>query len=150
MPFIHFSHIGRFRGWAARAYTLEDVDAFVSTMFSDRSVARAHHAVVLYRLSNPFAENYWDGGCDGTGATIMYQMQKMHVLDVVVLATRWYGGILLYSDRFKHFNSVAAGALRAGPFAEEGEQYKLTEKAAQKEKDKQDKEHWIASKHRKS
>ena len=115
---------------------MEDVEDVVSLLLSDRSISRMHHIVILYRLSDPFQENYFDPECDGTGSTLLFLLQRMNVLNVVVLAARWYGGVLLYSDRFKHFTAVANSALHAGPFAAEGEKLKAESKIEEKEKKK--------------
>lgn len=38
-------------------------------------------------------------------------MQMMDVWNVIVVVSRWYGGTHLGSDRFKHINSAARGAV---------------------------------------
>lgn len=40
---------------------------------------------------------------------------------VLVVVTRWFGGIHLGPDRFKHINQAARDALEAGGFLEEVE-----------------------------
>jgi len=36
------------------------------------------------------------------------------VMNVVVVVSRWFGGILLGGDRFKHINNAARDALELG------------------------------------
>jgi putative IMPACT (imprinted ancient) family translation regulator len=40
----------------------------------------------------------------------------MDVRDVTVVVSRWFGGILLGPDRFKHINNAARLALEANGF----------------------------------
>jgi putative IMPACT (imprinted ancient) family translation regulator len=47
-------------------------------------------------------------------------MQLMDVWDVMVVVTRWYGGIQLGPDRFRIINTAAREALVQGGFAKEG------------------------------
>ena len=35
----------------------------------------------------------------------------MEAMDVIVVVTRWYGGIHLGSDRFRHINNITKGLL---------------------------------------
>ncbi len=38
----------------------------------------------------------------------------MDVNDTLVVVTRWYGGVLLGGDRWKHINNVARNAIEGG------------------------------------
>lgn len=40
----------------------------------------------------------------------------MDVWDVIVVVSRWFGGTLLGSDRFKHINTVGRNAIIKGNF----------------------------------
>jgi hypothetical protein len=37
----------------------------------------------------------------------------------MVVVSRWYGGIMLYGDRFKHISNVGREALQIGGFSSE-------------------------------
>jgi len=41
----------------------------------------------------------------------------------MVIVTRWYGGILLYGDRFKHISNAGREALRIGGFLPEEQDF---------------------------
>jgi len=91
---------------------------------TDKRVARATHNITAWRIqdaSNP-AVSYQD--CDDEGETaaggrVLHLMQLMDVWNVMVVVTRWYGGVQLGPDRFRIINSSARGALVAGGFARE-------------------------------
>jgi putative IMPACT (imprinted ancient) family translation regulator len=40
-------------------------------------------------------------------------LQRLNVVDVVVVVTRWYGGVQLGADRFKHITNVAQELVKA-------------------------------------
>ena len=52
---------------------------------------------------------------------MLYLLQKLKVMNVVVMVSRWFGGIKLGSDRFKDFNETTQNALRVGGFLDEKE-----------------------------
>ncbi len=43
----------------------------------------------------------------GAGDKLLFMMARMDVRNAVVVVSRWYGGIQLGPDRFKHINNVA-------------------------------------------
>jgi len=50
---------------------------------------------VIYESKN-------DGGETGAGQVILRILQKKNMVNTIVCVTRWYGGIKLEADRFKH------------------------------------------------
>jgi hypothetical protein len=41
------------------------------------------------------------------------------IRNVMVVVSRWYGGIMLYGDRFKHISNAGREALQIGGFLPE-------------------------------
>ncbi len=37
---------------------------------------------------------------------ILSQLQKQNVVNVIVIVTRWYGGVKLFADRFAHVQNA--------------------------------------------
>ena len=62
-----------------------------------------HHSWAV-RISNEGVvyESKNDDGETGAGQVILQILQKKNMINTVVCVTRWYGGIKLESDRFKH------------------------------------------------
>ena len=58
--------------------------------------------VVLFNINIQFTEDRDDDGEDGGSNKILHVLQSMKAMDVAVVVVRWYGGILLGPDRFKH------------------------------------------------
>lgn len=90
---------------------------------TDKKVAKATHNITAWRIRGQGETTYQDCDDDGetaAGGRVLHLMQVMDVWDVMVVVTRWYGGVLLGPDRFRIIGSVARDALVIGGFAKEG------------------------------
>jgi hypothetical protein len=90
---------------------------------TDKKAARASHNMTAWRIKGPNDTSYQDCDDDGetaAGSRMLHLMQLMDVWDVMVVVTRWYGGILLGPDRFRIINTAAREALLLGGFTKEG------------------------------
>ncbi|RUS21360.1 hypothetical protein BC937DRAFT_92927 [Endogone sp. FLAS-F59071] len=56
----------------------------------------------------------------------MHLMQILDVKNVVVVVTRWYGGIQLGADRFKHINNAARQVLEENGYLPEDDAKKAS------------------------
>ncbi|KAF9495325.1 ribosomal protein S5 domain 2-like protein [Pleurotus eryngii] len=57
-----------------------------------------------------------DGGESGSGDRLARLLQDTRSDNVVLVVSRWYGGIQLGNDRWKRINQVAKEALQKGNF----------------------------------
>ncbi|KAL4753212.1 hypothetical protein BDW72DRAFT_169563 [Aspergillus terricola var. indicus] len=126
-----------FVGRAAHVTSLDQAKAYLDYLLaSDKKVASATHNISAWRIKQqskaPGGSNSSEGGkgsstemiiqdCDDDGETaaggrLLHLMQRMDVWDVVVVVTRWYGGILLGPDRFRIINAAGRDALVRGGF----------------------------------
>lgn len=90
---------------------------------TDKKAARATHNMTAWRIKGPNDTSYQDCDDDGetaAGSRMLHLMQLMDVWDVMVVVTRWYGGVLLGPDRFRIINTAAREALILGGFAKDG------------------------------
>jgi hypothetical protein len=88
---------------------------------TDKKVARATHNITAWRIRGTGGTNYQDcddDGEDAAGGRVLHLMQLMDVWDVMVVVTRWYGGIRLGPDRFRIINNLAREAVVTGGFAQ--------------------------------
>lgn len=88
---------------------------------TDKKVAKATHNITAWRTRGPNETSYQDYDDDGetaAGGRILHLMQLMDVWNVMVVVTRWYGGILLGPDRFRIINQAAREALISGKFVQ--------------------------------
>ncbi|KAK3879632.1 hypothetical protein Pcinc_015817 [Petrolisthes cinctipes] len=83
----------------------------LNKLYENRKVAAATHNMYAYRLQPPGApslsQDCEDDGEDHAGRRLLHLLQILDVMNVLVVVTRWYGGIHLGPDRFKHINNSA-------------------------------------------
>ncbi|KKZ64468.1 hypothetical protein EMCG_09539 [[Emmonsia] crescens] len=103
---------------------------------TEKKVAAATHNITAWRIkqkagSGPnggapsgeetIFQDFDDDGETAAGGRLLHLMQLMDVWDVVVVVTRWYGGVKLGPDRFRIINTAARDALlKAGFTKSEG------------------------------
>ncbi|KAK1826770.1 ribosomal protein S5 domain 2-type protein [Podospora conica] len=91
---------------------------------TDRRVRAATHNITAWRIRGSEGVVYQDCDDDGetaAGGRLLHLMQVMGIWDVVVVVTRWYGGVKLGPKRFAMINAAARDAfVRAGIVVEEG------------------------------
>lgn len=58
-----------------------------------------------------FLQDCEDDGETAAGGRLLHLMEILNVRNVLVVVSRWYGGILLGPDRFKHINNCARNIL---------------------------------------
>jgi putative IMPACT (imprinted ancient) family translation regulator len=88
-----------------------DVRAMMAELLSNRKIARATHNILAYRIQGSEGLPEITQGCDNDGEAVagsrmLHLLQNLQVTDVAVVVTRWYGGIQLGADRFKHINNA--------------------------------------------
>jgi hypothetical protein len=89
---------------------------------TDKKVAKATHNITAWRIHGEDDTIFQDCDDDGetaAGGRILHLLQLMDVWDVMVVVSRWYGGVLLGPDRFRIINQSARDAVVTGGFAKE-------------------------------
>jgi putative IMPACT (imprinted ancient) family translation regulator len=118
-----------FVGRAAHVTSLVQAEAYIDHLVAtDKRVAAATHNISAWRIREKKNDHDGNDGaetvvqdCDDDGETaaggrLLHLMQLMDVWDVLVVVTRWYGGVLLGPDRFRIINNVGKDALVKGGF----------------------------------
>ncbi|KAJ6185486.1 hypothetical protein N7519_006787 [Penicillium mononematosum] len=120
-----------FVGRVARVTCLAQAQAFLDHLTAtDRKVAAATHNISAWRIrqkkvdgeGETVVQDYDDDGETAAGGRLLHVMQLMDVWNVVVVVTRWYGGIQLGPARFRLINDVGRDALVKGGFTKEKEE----------------------------
>lgn len=89
-----------------------EIDAFVTTLRQRRKFDKAtHHSWAALLTEGGALKN--DDGESGAGAVILKMLEREGRLDLIVVVTRWYGGVHLGGDRFAHIVSCTRAALAA-------------------------------------
>ena len=121
-----------FQGHAATVFSLAEVKAVMEELKSSSKIARATHNMLAYRIegekSTSLLQDCDDDGEDAAGGRMLHLLQLLDVKNVLVVVSRWYGGVHLGPDRFKHINNAArqvlelAGLISDRPVKKKGPQ----------------------------
>ncbi len=92
----------------------EEVQTFLKTLKSKKKYAKATHNSYAARISHKGAiyETKNDDGETGAGVVILRVMQKENVTNCIICVTRWFGGIKLQGDRFRHIQNATKHAIK--------------------------------------
>ncbi|PPQ69253.1 hypothetical protein CVT26_003665 [Gymnopilus dilepis] len=108
------------------------VPLILSHLMSDRRIARAAHPIInawRCQVDNVLHQDNDDDGETAAGGRIAHLLQILEVNNVLVVVTRYFGGIHLGPDRFKHINQAARNALELGGFLDAADTKRNTGRA---------------------
>lgn len=104
-----------FQPHLANVVTPKQVRLVLDKLYENKKIASATHNIYAYRIfcedKNSFLQDCEDDGETAAGGRLLHLLQILDVRNVLVVVTRWYGGILLGPDRFKHINNCARNIL---------------------------------------
>jgi putative IMPACT (imprinted ancient) family translation regulator len=91
----------------------EDIKNFLKKLKQDKKYAKATHNTWAARITHEGAvyDTKNDDGETGAGMVILRVMQKENVSDCIICVTRWFGGVKLMGDRFKHVQDATKYAI---------------------------------------
>lgn len=91
----------------------EEIKDFLTQLKSKKKYQKATHNTWAARISHEGAiyETKSDDGETGAGMVILRVMQKEEVSDCIICVTRWFGGVKLMGDRFKHVQDATKIAI---------------------------------------
>ncbi|KAF8813746.1 ribosomal protein S5 domain 2-like protein [Phlegmacium glaucopus] len=106
--------------------TSSALPTFIRYLTSLPTLKRATHCMHAYRvieirsdLSRILHVGQHDGGEKGSGERLSRLLEALRCENVVVVVSRWYGGVKLGSDRWKMISMVAKEAIQRGAFVKE-------------------------------
>lgn len=86
----------------------EDIQVFLKGLRSKKKYQKATHNSWAARITKD--QSVWDVKNDdgemGAGHVILRILQKENWVDIIVVVTRWFGGVKLQGDRFKHLQNA--------------------------------------------
>ncbi|KAF8070418.1 ribosomal protein S5 domain 2-type protein [Lyophyllum atratum] len=107
--------------------------AFLEHLTASSALKRATHCMYAYRSTdNTVVTGQDDGGESGSGDRLARLLELSACENVVVVVSRWYGGVKLGSDRWKRISDVAKDALDKGGFTKKQVQNPTTGKKSGK------------------
>ncbi|MCJ1441005.1 MAG: eIF2 kinase Gcn2p negative regulator [Stictis urceolatum] len=137
-----------FIAWACEVNSPADVVSATAQLLSDKKVSKATHNIRAWRIRSsvpstkifsipggPSAEGsnssreitHQDRDSDGetaAGGRVLGLMQTMDVWGVLIVVSRWYGGVKLGPDRFRIIGALAREVLVKGGWGGEGRRKK--------------------------
>ena len=104
-----------FQAHAIKIKNKKEAEFYKKCLLTQKKIKKATHNITIYRLinkeTNQITEDYNDDGEDGAGYRLLGIIQKMKLVNLFVMVSRWYGGTLLHQDRFKRINDSAKNLL---------------------------------------
>jgi hypothetical protein len=103
-----------FVGHAAILTDVIQVDKILAKITEDKRIARASHPTIYAwtcRSGTAIHRDCNDDGETAAGGRLAHLLDLLHLENVIVVVTRWYGGVHLGADRFKMINRAARDAL---------------------------------------
>jgi putative IMPACT (imprinted ancient) family translation regulator len=88
------------------ASSKSEAEAFIKTLKRNKKFARATHNTWAVIASGHPVKN--DDGEGGAGAIILRALERIELNDHVIVVTRWYGGVHLGGDRFRHVQTCVS------------------------------------------
>jgi hypothetical protein len=115
-----------FQAHLAVVTTCEQVQAVMTTLLDNSKIRNATHPCIMaYRIERSggqgFLQDYDDDGEKAAGSRLLHLLQLVDARNVVVVVSRWFGGVLLGPARFGLINRVARDLLEANNFITNGQ-----------------------------
>ena len=87
-----------------------DVAAFIKNLKRKKKFAKAtHNTWAVIFADGEQVKN--DDGESGAGALILQMLEREGLRDHIIVVTRWYGGVHLGGDRFRHVKTCVQAYL---------------------------------------
>lgn len=107
-----------FQGHVACVKNASDVKAVMANLLENKKIAEATHNISAYRIKTDknILQDCDDDGEQQAGKRLLHLLQIVDVANVLVVVSRWYGGVQLGPDRFRHINNAARQILDQGGY----------------------------------
>ncbi|KXT14099.1 hypothetical protein AC579_798 [Pseudocercospora musae] len=110
---------------AAPVSSVDEAKAYLAHLLAtDKKVAKATHNITAWRVRGEGGVQYQDCDDDGetaAGGRLLHLLELMNSWNVMVVVTRWYGGIHLGPDRFRLINQCGRDAVVKAGFGPQEE-----------------------------
>jgi len=104
-----------FQGHSAVVHNVDEVRAVMNKLKENKKIAHATHNMQAYRIyiqdKNSWLQDCDDDGETAAGSRMLHLLEIVDAKNVLVVVSRWFGGVHLGADRFKHINNMTRRAL---------------------------------------
>ena len=112
-----------FQAHVCQVFSKKDVTNTMRSLLKNPKIAGATHNIMAYRFTNKsgtIAQDYDDDGETKAGGRLLELIDLMNVENLMVVVTRWFGGVLLGPSRFKCINNIAKKTIMESGFYDIG------------------------------
>ncbi|KPI97736.1 PREDICTED: protein IMPACT-like [Papilio xuthus] len=101
-----------FQGHAAEVHSIDDINAVLAKLKQNKKILNATHNMYAYRIERStekgvsILQDCDDDGEAHAGGRMLHLLQILDQKNTLVVVSRWYGGIQLGPDRFRHINNA--------------------------------------------
>ncbi|XP_034826209.1 protein IMPACT-like isoform X1 [Maniola hyperantus] len=101
-----------FQGHAAEVHSIDDINAVLAKLKQNKKIRNATHNMYAYRIEKKtekgttMVQDCNDDGEAHAGGRMLHLLQILDQKCTLVVVSRWYGGIQLGPDRFRHINNA--------------------------------------------
>ncbi len=94
----------KFSGTFYKVGSVDEVKKIIKNLKQDKFYKKAAHNIYAYRILTDDGIVEWknDDGEIGGGNCVLSVLMNENIVNTLVIVTRYYGGIHLNTDRFKH------------------------------------------------
>lgn len=88
-----------------RISTKSDIKSWTKTHLQEKYFTKATHNTYAYRIltdDNTIIEGKNDDGESWAGNCILRELQRSNIYNIIVVVTRYFGGVHLHADRFRN------------------------------------------------
>ncbi|KAK9376082.1 ribosomal protein S5 domain 2-type protein [Lipomyces chichibuensis] len=111
----------KFIARAMEVHSVAEAKANLAVLKANKKIAKATHNMTAWRIKTDregiTIQDCDDDGESAAGGRLLHLLEDLW--NVMVVVSRWYGGIHLGPDRFKHINVTARNALVKGGFVQD-------------------------------
>ena len=103
----------KFIAFVASVKTEKEVRIVFDELWRNKKISIATHNIQSYRLNcnGTIVCDFDDDGEHAAGKELLRMLEQINAENVCVMVSRWFGGILLGPDRFRHISNTAREAL---------------------------------------
>jgi len=104
-----------FQAHVAPVTCIEDVEQVMDVLLSNNKIRGATHNILAYRIEineeGSLLQDFDDDGESAAGGRLLHLLNVLKAKNMLVVVSRWFGGILLGPSRFSCMNNAARNAI---------------------------------------
>jgi hypothetical protein len=120
-----------FQAHVAPVTSIEDVEQVMEVLLMNNKIRGATHNILAYRIEineeGSLLQDFDDDGESAAGGRLLHLLNVLKVKNMLVVVSRWFGGILLGPSRFSFINNAARNAIVQSGLYEVEKTFETTE-----------------------